>query len=142
MQDFRSGIFFLSLSAFVIWESLHMGLGTSREPGSGFLSFFTAAVLVPLSLALIIKGWRGQKVRKPLSQRVILSLAFIFSYGLILNTLGFLVATFIFIGILFRLGEKRPWWFLLGGSFLVTCLFYFVFGILLGVYFPKGILGM
>jgi putative tricarboxylic transport membrane protein len=142
MRDLRSGVFFLGLSAFVIWESLRVELGTLREPGTGFVSFCAGVALVPLSLALILRGWGTRESSNPLSRRVILALVFMFTYGLALEPLGFLLATFVFIGILFRLGEPRPWWFLLGASVLVTAAFYVTFGVLLGVYFPKGVLGI
>jgi len=142
MRELRSGIFFLSLSGFVIWESLRAGLGTPREPGPGFLSFCAGILLTVLSFALIGRGWRVREPRKPLSRRVVLGLVFIFAYALVLDILGFLVATFIFVGILFRLGEARSWWFLLGASLVVTCAIYLVFGVLLSVYFPRGILGI
>jgi hypothetical protein len=59
-----------------------------------------------------------------------------------LNKLGFIIATFFFVGALFQLGEPRRWWALLGMSALVTLLTYLVFGLLLNVYFPRGFLGI
>jgi hypothetical protein len=140
VRELRSGIFFLGLALFVMWESLRVGLGTLREPGSGFLSFCAGALLFAFSWVHICRGWRIREEKIPLSRRVVLALVLIFAYGLVLNTLGFIVATFFFLVILFRLGEPRPWWFLLGASTLTTFLFYLVFGILLHVYFPRGYL--
>ena len=142
MRELRSGVFFLGLSVFVIWESLRVELGTLREPGTGFVSFCAGVVLVPLSLALILKGRGTRESSNPLSRRVILALVFMFAYSYALEPLGFFLATFIFIGFLFRLGEPRPWWFLVGASVLATSAIYFVFGVLLHVYFPRGFLGI
>ena len=142
MGDLRSGLFFFGLSLFVIWESLRVGLGTLKEPGSGFISFCAGVILSALSLALIHRGWGIQGILKSHSRRVILALVSLFVYSLILNTLGFIVATFLLVGLLFRLGERRPWWALLGMSVLVTLLSYLVFGIFLHVYFPRSFLGI
>jgi hypothetical protein len=73
---------------------------------------------------------------------VILALASLFVYSLVLETLGFVVATFFLVGILFHLGQPRRWWVLIGMSVLVTSIAYLLFGVLLHVYFPKGFLGI
>jgi hypothetical protein len=142
MRELRSGLFFLGLSLFALWESLRLGLGTPKVPGAGFLSFCVGLVLSVLSIVLII---RGRGIRDPLeshSRRVILALVCLFAYSFLLDKIGFIVATFFLVGILFRLGEPRRWWALLGMSVLVTFLAYLVFGVLLHVYFPRSFLGI
>jgi putative tricarboxylic transport membrane protein len=142
MRELRSGFFFLGLSLFVMWESLHLGLGTFHEPGPGFLSFCAAILLSVFSFVIIRRGWGVQEVRKAHAQRVILALVSLFVYSLVLEPLGFVVATFFLVGILFQLGKRRPWWVLAGMSLLVTFFAYLVFGVLLHVYFPRGFLGI
>lgn len=142
MRELRSGLFFFGLSIFIIWESLRVELGTLKEPGSGFVSFCTGLALVPLSMIVIYRGWGVQESRRPFPRRVTFALTSIFAYSLVLKTLGFIVATFFLVGILFRLGEPRRWWVLLGMSVLVTFLTYLVFGTFLHVYFPRGFLGI
>ena len=142
MREFRTGLFFFGLSLFVIWESLRAGLGTLQEPGSGFLSFCSALVLFALSLVLIYRGWGIRESLKSHSPRVMAALVSLFAYSLVLNTLGFIIATFLLVGVLFRLGESRRWWTLVGMSALVTFLAYLVFGILLHVYFPRSSIGI
>jgi hypothetical protein len=61
---------------------------------------------------------------------------------MVLNILGFIVSTFCLVLALFRLGEARRWWILTGMSVIVTFLAYLIFGRLLHVYFPPGILGI
>ena len=141
MPKVKSGFFFFGLSLVILWESLRLGLGTSTEPGPGFLSFCAGLILSVLSLALVYTGWGVRKSQQTLSHRVILAVLSLFVYSLVLDTLGFIISTFFFVGILFHLGEPRRWWVLLGMSALVTLLGYFIFGILLKVYFPKGFLG-
>ena len=142
MRELKSGFFFFSLSLLVLWESLRVELGTLMEPGSGFLPFCVGLVLCALSLALIHRGWGIREFQKPHSRRVILALASLFVYSLLLEPLGFVVATFFLVGVLFHLGQPRRWWLLIGMSAVVTFLAYLVFGILLHVYFPRGFLGI
>ena len=142
MRQLRSGLFFFGLSLLVIWESLRAGLGTLMKTGSGFLSFCAGVPLLVLSLVLIRQGWKLREPKKDLPRRVLLALVFLFAYSLVLDTLGFVVATFFLVGILFRLGQPRPWWTLLGMAGLVTFLAYLIFGTLLHVYFPRGFLGI
>lgn len=143
MGDLRSGFFFLGLSLFIIWESLRLELGTLMQPGPGFLSFCGGVILFVLSFVLIHRGWGLRESRKHHPRPVvILALVSLFVYSLVLKPLGFIVATFFLVGILFRLGESRPWWIILGMSVLIVFLMYFVFGILLHVHFPRSFLGI
>jgi len=142
MRELRSGLFFFGLSLFVLWESLRVGLGTLRKPGSGLFSFCAGVILSALSLVLI---YRSRGIRESLeshSRHVILALVSLFAYSLVMEPVGFIVATFFLVGILFHLGEPRRWWVLLGMSALVTFLAYLVFGVLLHVYFPRSFLGI
>jgi len=142
MRDLRSGFFFFGLSLFVLWESLRAGLGTLKEPGSGFLSFCAGIVLSGLSFILIYRGWGIRESLKAHPRRVIVALISLFVNSLVMETVGFYVATFFLVAILFQIGEPRRRWVLLGMSTLVTFLSYLVFGILLHVYFPRGFLGI
>jgi putative tricarboxylic transport membrane protein len=142
MRTIRSGIFFFGLSLFVIWESLRVGLGTAKVPGAGFISFCVGIILAFLSLLLIYQSWRLREPKKQLPIRVVLALAALYAYSLVLDTLGFVVATFFLVAILFHLGEARRWWVTIGMSALATLFAYVVFGRLLHVYFPQGILGI
>ncbi len=142
MRELRGGIFFFALSLLIVWESFRVELGTLKEPGSGFLSLCAGLGVGALSLVLIYRGWRVREPGKPHSHRVTFALVSLFIYSLVLDSLGFVVATFFLVGILFRLGQPRPWWFLIGVSALVTFLSYLIFGVFLRVYFPRGFLGI
>lgn len=142
MRDLKTGVFFLAFSLLIIWESLRVGLGTPSRPGSGFLAFCAGTLLGLFSLVLICKNWGLRHSQKPLSRRVLIALVILLTYSLVLDYLGFVVATFILVGIFSRLASPRPWWALLIISTSVTFLAYLLFGVLLRVYFPKGFLGM
>ena len=142
MHELRSGLFFFGLSLLVLWESFRVELGTLKEPGSGFLSLCAGLGVGALSLVLIYRGWRVREPGKPHSHRVTFALISLFIYSFVLDSIGFVVATFFLVGILFRIGQPRPWWFLIGISALVTFVSYLIFGYFLRVYFPRGFLGI
>ncbi len=137
----KSGTLFSGLSLLILWESLRLGLGAATEPGPGFFSFCAGVILLVLSLAFVYRGWRVQKSLPPVSRRVIIAMACVFVYSLVIDTLGFIIATFVLMAALFRLGEARRWWAVLAMSAVVTGFAYFFFGTLLQVFFPKGVLG-
>ena len=140
--DLKSGLLFLVLSLVVLYESLRIGLGALSKPGSGFVTFCAGIVLMGLSFFMIHRGWSAREARITHSRKVILALGVLIVYSLILDTLGFIVATFLAVTVLFGLQTPRPWWVLLAMSALVTLSAYFVFGVLLRVFFPPGFLGI
>jgi putative tricarboxylic transport membrane protein len=142
MRELRSGLFFFGLSLLVLWESFRVELGTLKEPGSGFLSLFAGLGILALSLVLIIRGWGVREPGKPHSHRVTFAMISVFIYSFVLDSLGFILATFFLVAVLFRLGQPRSWWFLIGVSALVAFLSYLIFGVFLRVYFPQGFLGI
>jgi len=59
--DRISGVFWLVFSLIMAFESYREGLGTLRQPGPGFLYFWTSIVLALMSLPVLIRGWAGWK---------------------------------------------------------------------------------
>lgn len=105
------------------------------------MSFCTGAILAVLSLAFVYSGWGVRMTAPPHARRVILAMAAVFVYSLVLDYLGFIIATFLLVALLFHLGESRRWWAVIAMSALVTFLGYYFFGTLLHVFFPRGLFG-
>ena len=59
--DQTSGFFWLLLSICVCLESLRLGIGTLRNPGMGFMSFWASVILGVLSLVLLFQACRRKK---------------------------------------------------------------------------------
>ena len=142
MRELRSGFFFFGLSVLVLWGSLRTGLGTLSQPGSGFVSFCAGVALSAFSVVLICREWSNREKLNAHSRRVMLALLSLFVYSLVLEILGFVLATFLLLAILLQIGEPRRWWIHVGLSALITFLVYLIFGFLLHVYFPQGFLMM
>lgn len=143
-----SGIFFLSLSIFVCVESLEIGVGSVAVPGPGFLAFWTGFALGCFSLILIIGDIRkrlyagttseGEKVRW---KSWAITLAGLLGYALFLETLGFIVCTFILMIALVAFVEPQRWTMVLLVATLTTAASYILFKVILEAQLPAGILG-
>ena len=142
------GIFFSSLLILMglsfCNSSLHMGIGSARNPGPGFLPFIAGVLLIILSLAVVFeerrqgdKGplWKGRKSVVALS--VLLSLI---AYALLLDILGFLLDTLLIFGFLFASSGKHSWKVVLGASLITTVLAFLLFGYVLKIPLPGGLL--
>src|SRR4030042_2384596 len=106
--DRASGLFCFLFSLFVSYESYKLGLGTLRQPGPGFLFFWTGIVTAILSLTIIVmslkkrspgeaeeSGFKSWKVTK-----IVPVLISLFFYASLMEWLGFLIVTlllFIFL---------------------------------------------
>ena len=137
----------LVFSILVSIESIGMGIGTAEKPGSGFLPFWSAVVLGILSIITIVKGmlmkkggeklidrWKGRKLGK-----VTMVIVSFFVYLPFLPILGYIIATFGLLVILFGMMEKTKIWVRVTSALFTTLISYFVFASWLGILLPKGI---
>ena len=140
-------LFWVGLSVFVMIFSYRMGLGGFHNPGPGLMPFLLGVFLLPISLYLLIspalrKGERDEAPEEEQSRtnyrQIGLILISLFVYAFLLERLGFLITTFIFLVLLFRSVGNR-WRTVLAASTLTVLAAYFVFTFF-GVRFPEGVL--
>jgi len=148
-RDWTSALFFMLLSIFVCEQSTGIGLGTLRQPGPGLLSFGVGAGTGILSLVLLIKSFLYRttpiepgRAKEPIrKEKFILICVSFFVYAIAVEWLGFILSTFVFVLLLFRLIEANRWWNSLLKAVLVTAGNYLIFVIWLKISVPKGFLG-
>ena len=144
-----AALFWIAMAGAVCLGSLKLRLGTPSEPGSGFLPFWTGALLGGLALVHLVnvtvrKGEGGEgdapaaKMNRKRAWAVVASLL---AYAVLLSYCGYLVTTFFLMIVLFSLYERRKWWILLGATALLVGCSYLVFHNWLLVQFPRGFLG-
>jgi len=146
--DQASGLFWLLLSITVLVESVRLGTGSLRDPGTGFLTFGASAIMGILSLALFIRASLKKEEVKgelffagPFWKRVILVLVLLVLWARLMPELGYLVSTFLLMGCLYGVLERKKIWLVLTCSLLTTLITYVVFSKWLNCQFPDGVFG-
>ena len=112
-RDLVSGLFWLAVAIFVAVHGLSLKLGSLSRPGPGFFPFWGAVVLALLSVVLIVRSLDRKAPRlrvRPESSKPAVVVAALLGYLLLLESLGFVAVTFLFLLLLFRL-EQRGWAF-------------------------------
>ena len=142
-----ANLFWAGLAVAVCIESLQLQIGSFHQPGPAFLPFLAAVLMGILSLVSLVQTLKGplQDDYNPWAKMSFLKLglvvASLFLYVLLLNTLGFLLDTFILLLFLFRVMEPYRWTKVLFASLLTIGAVYAFFVVLLDSRLPKGLLG-
>jgi putative tricarboxylic transport membrane protein len=146
--DIFSSLFLILLGGVFCFYSLRLGIGKINAPGPGLIPFGTGAFLILLSLGTILEAHYGSKAKNETrlfrGKRVGIVIGVqlsLFAYVFLLNTLGFIIATFLLMTILFRISEKPSWPKVLFSSAITTGFSFFLFDYVLECGFPRGILG-
>lgn len=151
-SDPVGGLIWLVLGVCFCIGSIKFRLGNFEKPGPGFMPFISGALLGLFGLILMVSSI-VQRLRveeeqddkeawvKENRKKVVLILIALFGYGFLLELLGFLVTTFIFLFFLFKLTEPKRWAMPLVISGITVILSYLFFAIWLKSSFPRGILG-
>lgn len=142
-------IFWIGFSLFIMFLSNRYGLGTFHAPGPGLMPFLTAVLLLLISFYLLIrsifkrgkmKAAAAKKEEGEVSYRKVSAvLVSLFTYALLLERLGYVIATLLTMIFLFRSMGLKRWRSILFGGSLTVLVSYFLFTYL-GVRFPAGIL--
>jgi putative tricarboxylic transport membrane protein len=147
-SDRASAFFFLLLSLFICQQSLVIGVGTLSSPGSGLLSFGAGAGIGILALCLLVQSFLSKKIEEEMNDggtfqkgRFLLVCFCLFGYAAVVNSLGFVLATFIFVLLVLTIIESQKWWLLMIKAALIAIGNYLFFVVWLGLSLPEGIFG-
>ncbi len=150
-RDKWSSLVWLGIAILICIHSLRLSLGTFRNPGPGFLSFFAALIVGVLALVVFLQSGRispSAEKSKPLwmdqsrGRKMVLTVAALIGYAVIMNYLGFLLSTFVFLVFLLRVIEPQRWPVALLGSIAASVAFFCLFELGLKSQLPKGPLGI
>jgi uncharacterized BrkB/YihY/UPF0761 family membrane protein len=140
------------VAALVCWGGLQLGFGDFSQPLAGFMPFLCGLALGLLALVDLLSGvvnhWKQEKMDKEIWAgihwgKLFLTLALLFIYNILYETLGFIIATIPLLFFLYRVMEptKKPWWVVIIASVITTGFFYLGFKVGLGSQLPQGFLG-
>ena len=148
--DLITGVFLLVLSGLAIWGASQMPPSATFGPGAGFLPFWLGILLAVLAVILLVTAQRRPATSKdsespfPGKQAlfaitsVLVGLA---GYILLIEVLGYLVDTFLFIVFLMKAVEREKWPLTLMVAAGTTAVLFITFQILLKITLPSNMFG-
>ncbi len=144
-RDRWPAIFFFLFSLNICFGSLHLGFGHWRKPGPGFFSFLSAVALGILALVLLFNTWKSKDKKEESPKQASWrgrSLCFLslLTFVILLNTLGFILTSFLFITFYLRAVERKGWKTATLTGVAIALASYGIFEICLQSQLPKGIL--
>jgi putative tricarboxylic transport membrane protein len=140
------GAVWLAVGLFLVWAGRDLGIGSVREPGSGFVVFWGGILVVlfagPITLGALRHGGAslGSLWEDTRWGRVIAVVLALILYGLLLGRLGFLLATVPLMLALLRLVDPVRWSLAIPVAFGATFGVWWVLERLLSIRLPQGVL--
>lgn len=142
-----TSLFLIGFSVLIITSSLKVGVGNLQAPGPGFMGFLASILLLSLSLVVFTEEslksakeeGKGRFGWENVSKQFIITVA-LCGYVFVLDTLGFLLSSFILMWIMFLIDNPRKWFYHMVIAFIVINASYLVLCKLLRVVLPAGIL--
>jgi putative tricarboxylic transport membrane protein len=139
--------FFIGLLILIF--SIPYGIGEVHAPETGFMPFYTGVTMCLLSAIIFIEATRarrgGLRWENPLQgtlwEKPIIALTALVAYALLMDKLGFILATALLIGFLLRGIHPQKWIVVIAGALLTSLITYLVFQVWLKTQLPAGIFG-
>jgi hypothetical protein len=144
-----SALFWLTVGLISIYGSFHLGFGTLREPGSGFLSFLAGCFICLMAIIVFFQSFSGERSHVKIStlweglrwHRPITIGFLTLGYILALERIGFLLCGFLLLFVLLKGVENLSWRKAILIPFLTLGVSYLLFHFILKATLPKGIFG-
>jgi putative tricarboxylic transport membrane protein len=142
--DVYSSVFWLVFSIYIAVESYRLGLGKWDEPGPGYFPFGAALLfgcmafvvfVRSLSIRPVSKTDAGQRYRW---QNVILVLIAMVLYTLLLDSIGFVLCTFLIVVFFVKIVALRRWTSSIMMALCMSIGAYLLFSFFLKAPLPKG----
>ena len=150
-NDWIPGLVWMLLGLGVSFRSLHLKLGSFASPGPGLMPFLLGVALISCSLFVLSKSLLltlGKRKGKQQSiwadvnlKKVMIVVACLLGYSLILERVGFALASFFILTILFKTVGSQKWTSVLIASIFAVVMSYVLFIVILNVELPPGFLG-
>ncbi len=140
------GLFWLALSAFVLWSGKDLGLGHVHDPGSGFVLFYLGCIMAGLSLAVLTSAFRqpGDSIAALWAgtrwKRVSALVVMLIAYGALFEPVGFIVCSVVLLLMLMTLVDRVDLRAAVPLSLLVPFGVWYVITHALKVQLPPGVL--
>ena len=149
--DQWSGLFLLIISALICWGAIRMPYGGVHNPGAGFFPLWIGIILGLMAVGLILTSAREKEgakmIRDLLAEKirwgkVLYVLVALVVYGYLMEHIGFLIVTFLFMAFLLLFIDPQPWKSVIGWAVAGSVGSYLIFEVWLKLRLPKGFLGV
>ena len=146
-RDLGAAAVLLAFGLFAVTQARGLRFGSVVAPGPGFFPLCLAAALCLTSLALLVSAWQNEL--RPVAVvsaaggrrfAVMGTLAALLVYALVLEQLGFLLATFGLLVFFFKALQRQRWLVAVVGAVATALVSHLVFKVWLGVNLPGGLL--
>jgi hypothetical protein len=134
-------LFFLGIGAVI--GGIQLRVGSPTEPQPGFFPFLGGISLIVLSSIIFFKGWIGESEKKAGFGEVgrpALLLVVMIALVAVLDSVGYVIGTFIASGLILRILNVKSWRTLILTSLCLSIGTYILFDKLMGIELPVGIL--
>ena len=144
-----SAVTLLALALAALFEASKLPFGRLSAPQPGFFPVILAVLLATFSLILMAQAIGESKEESAASRvptatwkRIVLAIAALVIFGVLFESLGYIISTFLFLAFLLRAVEQQKWSLVVIVAFFTSLATYLVFGLLLNTPLPGGILGL
>lgn len=139
-QNVVIGVVSLAIIAALLFESTRIGVAQGgSDPGPAAYPQFVLALLAVCAIGIIITPDDKDTDSQRRDWRIVVAvLAVIGLYIALLGTIGYILATVIFVLIMTFLSGERRWWLLGAYSLGIALALYFVFSNYLSIALPMG----
>jgi putative tricarboxylic transport membrane protein len=144
--DCYSSGFWLFFSIYIATESYRLGLGNWHDPGPGYFPFGAAMLLGCMAFGVLVSSLRkgtAQKIQPTLKEKfhwtnVIMVLTSMVLYTIFLNTIGFVLCTFLIVVFFVKVIALQRWTTSITAALGMAAGSYLLFSVFLKAPLPKG----
>jgi len=147
--DVISALTLLGLALAALFEASKLPFGKLISPQAGFFPLILAIFLSIFSLVLMAhaigetkKEFGASRAGSAIWKKIVLAVGALVVFGVLFESLGYIISTFLFIAFLLRAVEQQKWSLVVVVAFFTSLATYLVFGLLLNTPLPGGILGL
>ena len=141
-------LFWILFSLVTCIEAYRLKLGAVTKPGSGFFPFSAGLVMLVLALVALMQLTRQEKKEGESGGReevrwwnIVIILAAVGASAFTLETIGFLINTFLFVTLLLKVIEPQSWKASILGGVIAAAAANVLFNVIFKAQIPSGILG-
>ena len=138
-----AGLVLILVGTWAVIEAIGLRVGTPTEPQPGFFPFLSGAFIIILSSIILAQGFFGHsktKVSLAEMKRPALLVAVLAVSAAILEPLGYVITSFVVVALVLLIMRIKSWRVVLVTSLALSIGTFLLFGRLLGITLPTGIL--